>query len=398
MEKKYLIVNIGSASKKYAVFGENGELCSWHFEREEGAFIATVRMPDQELQIVSVSESEYNEAVSFVLKYANSKGIINEGEAFVCVGMRVVAPGDFFTEHRAIDGEYMKKLNAAGGTAPLHIKPILSEIENIKKILPEVPVMGISDSAFHVTMPEYAKLYGLPREDAEKLDIYRFGYHGISNKSILRATKSLFGKLPEKVVVCHLGGGVSITAVKDGKSVDTSMGFTPLEGVPMGTRVGNIDAGAVLHLMRNLPDGESLDDYFNHKSGLFGVSGESGDIRDLLKSEISGDKKAKDALELFVYHIKKCVGAYIAALHGIDLLVFSGTIGERSGVIRSRILNGMQPLGIVFDETLNNGMISTDGLINGSTSRTKIAVIISRETEEIYIETKECMFQCAKGR
>jgi acetate kinase len=231
-------------------------------------------------------------------------------------------------------------------------------------------------------MPDRARFYAISKETAEK-GIVRYGYHGISFASLISKMTAV-GKVPERIIICHLGSGSSIGAFLGGKSIDTSMGFTPLEGIPMATRVGDIDPGAVIYLMKKFGFGPNeLEEYLNTHCGLLGLSGKSDDLRTLIDLEKAGDKKAALAIDVLVYKIKKYIGAYTAALNGLDTLVFSGTIGERSFFLRSRICRDMENLGIILDDERNNNTVSRDGFIQSASSKVKIAVMITDEMGEI---------------
>lgn len=327
--EKYLIINPGSASNKYALFNEDGQkLSTFHFERENSGFVVTISN-----QKKKIKKEDYDNALKYVVNFLK--------EEIRACAVRIVAPGEYFSEDRLIDKNFINKLERQKDSAPLHIGPELEEIKKIKKILPKTKLIAVSDSAFYKNLPEKAKYYGLPKE----LEIRRFGYHGISMASILNKLKKL-GKLPKRTIVCHLGSGSSITAVLDGHAIDTSMGFTPLEGLLMATRPGDIDVGALIYLAKKKKFNFSqLEEYLNTKCGLLGLSGKTSDIRELLKLEKKGDKDAKLALEIFVYRIQKYIGSYITALGGLDLLVFTATIGERSSIMRGRILKGLKHFG-----------------------------------------------------
>ncbi|MBI3633137.1 MAG: acetate kinase [Candidatus Vogelbacteria bacterium] len=323
---KVLIVNTGSDSHKYAIYEDGQEFARAHFEKSDDGFVATVFASGLKKQILLTAE-QYSESFKHFLFLLKSENIItNLGEVGV-IGCRVVAPGEFFWTHSDIDDDYLSRLRSVEKQAPLHITPIIIEIEEIKATLPGVRLVGVSDSEFHKDMPQVARLYSLPREDRENLSIYRYGYHGISVSSTVRKIGVFIGEVPARVIVCHLGGGCSVTAIKDGRSIDTSMGFTPLEGLAMGSRIGNIDSGAALFLgqSRGMSYSE-LETYFNTKCGLLGLSGKTKDVRELIELEKSGDQGAKLALASFAYGVRKYIGSYMAALGGLDLLVFTATI------------------------------------------------------------------------
>lgn len=401
MMNKILIVNTGSASKKYALYSESTELCQIRLEKEKNPstwfdtahhksfrinkYIAEFKV-DQIKDKISISPKTYDASISFLLGLLKSKGLLNDKKDISAVGIRVVAPGEDFNSPNFIDKKYLDKLEKAKEVAPLHIIPLLSEIKQLQKNLKGIPMIGISDSAFYANMPQHSKIYGLPKKITSKLEIYRYGYHGISMQSALSKIGKLINEIPKKIIICHLGSGASISAIKDGKPFDTSMGFTPLEGLIMATRVGNIDAGALIYLSKKLKIGfDRLEKTLNTESGLLGISGKSADMRELLELEKTGDKEAKIAIEIFVYQIKKYIGSYAAVMNGLDLLVFTGTIGERSYIIRKRICANLESLNIQINSQENNVNFEQDGFIGGG--KTKIAVITANEIAEMAKET-----------
>ncbi len=398
MAQKIFIVNTGSASKKYALYGDGEREFYAHFEKENGGFIVNF-VKGEAREKRAVSDSDYAGATLYAIKKMTDEGLIGGAGDITAIGLRIVAPGEYFTENRPVDAEFSKRLDEAKEWAPLHAISIISEIENLGAALPGVPIFAVSDSAYHSAMPSHSRYYGLPLDDAEKFGVVRFGYHGISFKSVLPKLESLSRVSADKAIFCHLGSGSSIMALKDGKSFDTSMGFSPLEGVPMSTRVGDIDAGAVVYLEKKSGfSPEEAENYFNSRCGLLGLSGKTGDVRELLNLEAAGDERAALALEIFVYKIKKYIGSYFAALGGADVLIFSGTIGERSPIIRSRICRGLESLGIVIDGERNNGVQSADGFIHHETdSPVKIAVIVSDEMGQMASETALALRSAAGG-
>lgn len=383
---KYFIVNIGSESRKYALYQDGQRVFSAHFEKESGKFVVELTGANSEKK--EISSQEYENSAEYIVSEFLSQKIIGGKNEISAIGFRVVAPGSYFLKNKIIDSEYLGKLEVAKERAPLHINPMLAELKALEQVLPGISIAGISDSAFHSSLPACARFYGIPKSTAEELDIFRFGYHGISFESIVGKLKNIFGgNLPEKIIVCHLGGGSSVTAIKDGKSTDTSMGFTPLEGVVMANRVGDIDAGAITYLSKKLGYGpDEMENYLNTQCGLLGLSGKSNDVRELLEMEKNGDENAKLAIEVMVYKIKKYIGAYFAALNGADVLVFSATIGERSAIMRARICAELENLGIILDDAKNNQTISADGFINKDGLPVKIAVIITDEMSQIATE------------
>ncbi len=350
--RKYLAVNVGSTSKRYALYSNKEEILNlyWH----------------------NGDKDKFNE----LLKYKND---------IKAIAVRVVAPGNYFTEHRIIDKVYLNKLKDAEKIAPLHIRLVLKEISRLKKFFPNIKLVGISDSNFYKNMLQRAKDYALNKKIADKYGIHRYGYHGVSMSSIVSYVRSL-GKMPNRIIVCHLGGGSSITAIKNGKAFDTSMGFTPLEGVYGSTRVGDIDAGALLFLFKHIKG--NLGEYLNYKCGLEAVGG-SGDMKELIKREHRGDKKAKLAIDMFTYKIKKFIGAYTAALDGLDMLVFSGAIGTNSSIIRSEICNDLEYLGINLDKPKNKS--NENSFINTRDSKVKILIFKTNEMEEMIKSSKKVL-------
>ncbi len=389
MDKKYLIVNTGSVSKKYAFYVGDKEQAFFHFEKEGSGFVATLKQ-DTGSEKFQITKKDFDKAIDYLLNILIKKAFISSMNDINGIGVRTVAPGIYFSENRLIDKQFLKHMKDAGKKAPLHVEAISLEINKLIKIFKnKVPVIGISDSAYHKDMPVKSKLYGINLNDTKKYEIYRYGYHGISLGSIVNKLKAN-DELSEKIIICHIGGGVSITAVKDGKSVDTTMGFTPLEGMLMATRVGDIDSGALIYLSEVLGlNGDKLKQYLNKKCGLLGLSaGLSDDVRELLKAE-NENVDAKNALDIYAYKIQKQIGAYIASLGGLDTLVFSGTVGERSFRIRERILSGLKWLGFVLDINKNNSTDNLDAVISSQESKIKIRVVKTDEMTQIARETRE---------
>lgn len=356
MAKKFLTINIGSRSKKYSLFDESGALVdSVHLEDE--------RYRDRADQFFNQPET--------------------------IAGIRIVAAGEYFLEHRQIDGDYLVKLEQAAKTTPIHLEPVLNEIRMIMAEHPEMPLYGISDSAFLASRPLSSRLYGIAMADTKNLELYRYGYHGLSIESAMKKLQAQANLNISRVIVCHLGGGMSIVALKNGRVIDSSMGYSPLEGPVMSSRVGNIDAAAVLALLRAKqisPD--ELEKYFNHDCGLKGISEISQDTKQLLEQEKAGEQGAQLALEVMTQTIRKQIGAMMALLGGVDILVFTATIGQRSAILRTRIVDGWKDLGIIIDREKNESVpdpITVDPLwIEATESKTKIAVLNAAEDKQIY--------------
>lgn len=388
MPKKYLLVNTGSASKKYAFYEGEEKVYTAHFEMEKGELIVTENFNNDKKKR-TINKKEYPKAVGVIIDSLIENKIIKDKTEIDSVGVRIVAPGQYFLTNRLIDKEYLKLAKDALEKVPLHLGPALEEIKNIKKFLGDkTPIYGVSDSAFHSTIPEHAKFYAIPIKDSRRLGLQMYGYHGISVQSVVAKAEKILGSLPEKVIVCHLGGGGSVTAVKNGKSIDTSMGFTPLEGLVMATRVGDIDAGAVLYLSQKLKkNNKKMGHYFNNECGLLGLSGKSSDLRELIEHEKNGDEDSALALKLYANRIKQYIGKMAATLGGVDLLILAGTVGERSFIMRERICEDLGFLGIDIDNDLNNKSEGVEVLISKSDSKTKVLIVKTDEMEEIAKET-----------
>lgn len=372
--ERIITVNIGSASKKYALFSGKEKIATVYFEKMPDGY----EMRISEGSPKKVDAQEYMRAFAQVVDSLTALGYL-EGEGSIDgVGVRIVAPGTYFTAHRPISSEYISRMQEAARIAPLHLSEEIEELEYIRTIFPEIPLFGISDSAFHQTKRDEAKEYALPLSYVKEYDIYRFGYHGLSVASVVSLLRNS-EQMPRRMIVLHLGSGASATALLDGMSVDTSMGFTPLEGLVMATRAGDLDVGAVLHLMKetNMSADEMRSVLFN-ASGIAGMSETGADLRPVLEGAKSGDVHAAHILNMYAYRVRKYIGAYSAILGGLDAIVFAGVTGERSGVIRALILEGLEYLGVELDVDVNNGCVET-GAIHTANSRVQIYV---RETDE----------------
>ncbi len=388
MEQKYLVINSGSASHKHALYVGNQQVYFLHFEMIGESFVAheTVGEITRDLNI---KKKQFEKSVNFTVERLIANRLIIDKKEIQAAGIRIVAPGLYFQDNKVVDKLYKKNLKDNKDKAPLHITSALQEIKFVKKVLPKTPLVGVSDSAYHKNIPEVSKYYALPIQVSRKFGIYKYGYHGLSVQSVISRLEKHAGKLPEKVVVCHLGGGASVTAVLRGQSLDNSMGFTPLDGLVMATRVGAIDPGATLYLSEKLrKDRHAMTDFFNHDCGLLGLSnGRSGDIRELLKFEKEGDLNAKLALDTYAMRVKKLIAQATAVLDGIDTLVFAGTVGERSMPMRERICSGLDYLGIKINPAVNEVSDSVEVDLNTTDAKVKITVIKTDEMGEIAKET-----------
>ncbi len=376
-----LIVNTGSASKKYALYEGNTLISFIHLEKNDRNVDATIRLDGNYQEKHKIDKKKYTDSIQYVINIFLKKSLIRSKNDVSTIAIRIVAPGTYFTEDRLVDRYYLKNLERASKVAPLHIEPVMNELKNLKKNFPKTQIYGISDSAFHKNMLNVARLYSLPMRLSKKYDIQRFGYHGISLQSIVHTLKSK-NELPKRMIICHMGGGVTVCAVKNGQSIDTSMGFTPLEGMTMATRIGDIDSGALLYFSEVTGmKGLKLKEFLNHECGLLGLSnGESSSVKELFESK---SELAKQALDIYAYKIQKQIGGYIAALGGLDLLIFTGTVGERSFLMREKICGGLTAFGISLYKELNIRTEDKNAVISESDSKFIIEVIKTDEMGEI---------------
>lgn len=395
---KILVINAGSSSLKYQLIDMETEkvvakgLC----ERIgiEGSKL-THKLPGQTDVVISSPMPDHNEAIRLVLEALADKkhGAVKSMDEIGAVGHRMVHSAEDFTESVLVTDEVMNICKANIDLAPLHQPANIMGVEACRKVMPNVPMALVFDTAFHHTMPKKAYMYGLPYEYYTDYKVRRYGFHGTSHKFVASEAAKFLGKDIKdlKIVTCHLGNGSSISAVDGGKCVDTSMGFTPLEGVPMGTRSGDIDPSIVEYIMNKTGmDVHEAVNVLNKKSGMLGLSGVSSDFRDLCAAADSGNERAILALDVFGYTVKRFVGAYIAAMNGIDALVFTAGVGENTEDVRSRVAGDMEFFGIKLDEKLNrNGVRGQARDISAKDSRVRVLIIPTNEELVIARETKE---------
>ncbi len=389
MEKLFLVTNPGSSSRKYALYRGDELVCSLHFEMEGKNVVCTIKNADGSRKKLEDGFSKLTDTVKYVRDILDREGYIGDSVKLSAIIARVAATGDYFAEDHLVDEECLKRLDEGKKRAPLHVPVIAAEIEECVKTFAGTPVVTISDSHFHHTRDDVHKYYAIDRELADRAEIKRYGYHGLSMGSVSEYLKST-DILSEKMVVCHIGSGSSLTALLDGKSFDTTMGCTPLEGVMMATRCGDIDPAAALAIGRELQlEGEDLEQYLNKQCGLKGVSGASDDMREILSLRDDGDPRAKLAYEMYIYRIQRAIGQMAAALHGIDALVFTATIGERNAEIRRDIVAGLGYLGFQIDDTKNDDGLgdSRHALVSAADSK-PIYVIQTDETGEMIRRAK----------
>jgi acetate kinase len=331
---------------------------------------------------------EYVLGILISEKYGSVKSL----DEIDAVGHRVVHGGEFFKGSAYITDDVIKALIQCIDLAPLHNPPNLEGINSIIRLLPNVPQVAVFDTAFHQTMPEQNYLYGIPYSLYEKHKIRRYGFHGSSHRFVSLRAAEMLGKKYEdlKIITCHLGNGASLCAIKNGKSFDTSMGMTPIEGLMMGTRCGDIDAGALLHIMNSEEiDITSANVLINKHSGVLGISGVSSDMRDVEDAAKEGNKRAQLALDMFYYRIKKYIGAYAAAMGGVDVIVFTGGIGENDVPGRETIMEGFEFLGVDFSKEANHGNRGKEVILSTPTSKVTVMVVPTNEELVIAQDTLE---------
>lgn len=382
-ESLILVVNPGSASRKYALFSDGTKKANINFEFENGKVISKLDYNGQKYP-ATYEDSDLSAVSRYVFPILKQYQIVSQDSQLSAIGIRLVAPSRLFMKDAYVDESIMQAMEAVQARAPLHVGTVLTEIKQLTGHFVGTPIIVISDSAFHADKPSKAWHYGIDTELAEKLDVRRFGYHGISVGSVVRILSEQNQLLP-KTIVCHIGSGSSITAVRDGKSVETSMGYTPLEGLMMSTRCGTMDISAALAIKRglNMSD-EQLEEYLNKKAGLLGLSGSSDDIRQLLEKENDGDERAKLALDIFVYRVQLAIGQMAASMGGADQLVFTATVGERSAPMRQRITDNLGYLGFNLNQETNNNAFEPKEITNIAESGGKpILVVSTDESSEI---------------
>lgn len=358
---KILVVNAGSSSLKYQLIEMENEsvLAKGVCERVglDGSLLVhkgsgdEVRLP--------IAMPTHAEAIKAVLDALVDKkhGVISSMAEIEAVGHRVLHGGETFKESAKIDDDVIKKLEENIDLGPLHMPPNIMGIKACIEAMPHASQVAVFDTTFHSSMPDYAYMYAIPYEDYKEFRIRKYGFHGTSHLFVSGEAIKLMGTKNCKIVVCHLGNGASVSAVKDGKCVDTSMGLTPLEGLVMGTRCGDIDAAVLEYLMtkKNL-DIHQATDYLNKKSGVMGISGVSSDFRDLVSAMNNGNERARLAVDMFAYRVKKYIGSYAAAMGGLDCIAFTGGIGEHTEIVREKIVSGLEFLGVNFDFEKNNNV------------------------------------------
>ena len=392
-----LVINAGSSSLKYQLLNPaSGELLAKGLcERIgiDGRFTYKPQLPGKEaIKEASVSMPTHSEAIQTVLNALvdEKNGVIGSMKEIDAVGHRVVHGGEKFAKSVVITDEVMQAIEECNPLAPLHNPANIIGIKACQELMPGVPMVAVFDTAFHQTMPPVAYTYAIPYEYYEKDKVRRYGFHGTSHKYVSQRAADMLGKPIEqlKLISCHLGNGSSVTAIDGGKSIDTSMGFTPLAGLPMGTRSGDIDAGILEYLMNKYGmDIKEMVNVLNKKSGVMGVSGVSSDFRDLEEAFEQGNERAGLAVDMFNYGVKKLIGAYAAAMGGVDAIIFTAGVGENSASQRMAIASGLEFMGVKMDEDANK-VRGEERVISAPDSKVTVLLIPTNEELMIAMDTE----------
>jgi len=393
---KILVLNCGSSSIKYQLIdmANNADvLAKGLVERiglEDAELTHQPKNKDKFKLVQSIPDHQVG--INLILKSLVDPvhGVIKDVNEISAVGHRVAHGGENFKTSVLVTDSVKKDIEKCIELAPLHNPANLKGITSIEAIMPNIPQCAAFDTSFHQSMPKHAYLYAIPYEYYDKYRVRRYGFHGTSHKYVAQKACNILGSDIEKmkIITCHLGNGASVAAIKNGESVDTSMGFTPVEGLVMGTRCGDVDLGITLFLAEK--EGLSIqqtNDLFNKKSGLIGVSGVSFDMRDIEKAEAEGNERAAVALKMFDYRVKKYIGAYAAAMGGVDLIIFTGGIGENACNVRKGVCEGLEFLGVDFDAEKNKGLRGVDAVLTKDNSKTKVMVVTTNEELVIATDT-----------
>lgn len=394
---KVLVLNCGSSSIKYKLYDMNGqkELASGVIEKIglPDSFLKFT-LSDGSKQVITQEIKEHTAGIELILKTLTDAkyGVIKSLDQIDAVGHRVVHGGDKFCSSVVINQEVIDKIEECVDLAPLHNPANLKGIFAIQKILPKVPQVAVFDTSFHQTMPPYAYIYALPYDYYEKYGVRRYGFHGTSHRYVAKRGCEFLGIDLEnsRIITAHIGNGGSITAIKNGKSIDTSMGMTPVEGLMMGSRSGSVDPGVLTYLMEkeNLST-QQINDIINKKSGLVGVSGVSSDMRDIENAIEQGNERARLAMDMYFYYILKYISGYIAVLGGVDAIIFTGGVGENQPIMRKYVCDSLAFLGVDFNNELNDRIKGRETELTFPNSKVRVAVIPTNEELAIAIDTEE---------
>ena len=387
---KILVLNCGSSSIKYALYNmdDKSVMTSGGAERVglDGAFVK-VKLANGEKKQIMHDIPEHTEGVKFIFSLLTDPeiGVIKDLSEIDAVGHRMVHGGEKFNKSVVLNDEVLKVFEECIDLAPLHNPANLKGVKAVSELMPNLPQVGVFDTAFHQTMPAKAYMYAVPYELYEQYGVRRYGFHGTSHRYVSKRVCDFLGVNPEdkKIITCHIGNGASIAAVDCGKCVDTTMGLTPLEGVMMGTRSGDIDGGAISFLQKKLGlDADGISDLLNKKSGVQGITGISSDMREIEAAEKAGNERAILAMEMYNYRIKKYIGAYAAAMGGCDIIVFTAGVGENQAGMRAGVCEGMEWMGVKLDAAAN-AVRGEETII--STPDSKVTVVVIPTDEELMI-------------
>ncbi|HZL10582.1 MAG TPA: acetate kinase [Prolixibacteraceae bacterium] len=396
---KILVLNCGSSSIKYQLFtmANRTVIAKGGIEKlgMKGSFLKHVRQ-DGQVVIFEGEILDHKIGVEYILGILTNEkyGCLKSLQELDAVGHRVVHGGERFNKSVLLTEEVLDEVTKCIDIAPLHNPPNLKGIRAMEELIPGIPQVGVFDTAFHQTMEPKAYMYGIPYVLYKKYGIRRYGFHGTSHRFVTKRACDLLGVdyNTQKIISCHLGNGASIAAVKNGKSFDTSMGFTPIEGLIMGTRCGDLDVGVVHYIMGKEEIGiKSASTLFNKHAGMLGVSGVSSDMREIEAAAEKGNERASLALEMYDYRIKKYIGSYIAAMGGVDILIFTGGVGENGDLTRHGVCSDLEFMGISLDQEKNKGF-RKEGLISSPESKVKIIVVPTDEELVIALDTEEIAF------
>ena len=392
---KILVLNCGSSSIKYALYNmdDKSVITSGGIEK--------IGLPDSFITVKLNGEkhkmerpiAEHTAGVQWIFEVLTTGdyAVLKNLEELDAVGHRMVHGGEKFNKSVRLTPEVMEAFAACNDLAPLHNPANIKGVNAVSALLPNIPQVGVFDTAFHQTMPDYAYMYALPYNLYKEYGVRRYGFHGTSHRYVSQRVCEFLGVKPEgkKIITCHIGNGASIAAVKDGKCVDTSMGLTPLEGLIMGTRSGDIDAGAVTFLMDKLNlDTKGISNLLNKQSGLAGVSEASSDFRDILAGIAAGNDKARLAKEMYTYRIKKYIGQYAAAMGGVDIILFTGGAGENQWEVREGATKGLEFMGVKLDDQKNRSCRATEAILSADDSKVIVCCIPTDEELMIALDTQ----------
>lgn len=392
---KILVLNCGSSSIKYKLFEMDTKevLAQGGIEKIglTGSFLK-LTLPNGEKKILEKDIPEHTVGVDFIFQTLTHPefGALKSLDELDAVGHRMVHGGERFSQSVVLNKEVLDAFTACNDLAPLHNPANLKGVNAVSALLPNLPQVGVFDTAFHQTMPAHAYMYAVPYELYEKYGVRRYGFHGTSHRYVSQRVCEYLGIPVEgsRIITCHVGNGGSISAVKDGKCIDTTMGLTPLEGLMMGTRSGDIDAGAVTFIMEKEGlNATGVSNLLNKKSGVLGVSGVSSDMRETSAAAAAGNERARLALDMYFYRIKKYIGAYAAAMGGVDVILFTGGVGENQSDCRETACAGLEFMGVKIDHDVNNTIHGEEAIISSADSKVKVVVIPTDEEMMIASDT-----------